>query len=76
MTGPAAAVAAAPLTYRQQPALKDVRTSEVVYIQNPQDFYCQLTEAIEPLDDLMLRLTTAYEGKRVYLGSFTPVSGV
>ena len=51
------------LTYPQQPGLKDIETLEIVYIQNPEDFYCQITEASAPLADFMFRLATSYESK-------------
>lgn len=48
--------------YPRQPALKD-GTLEIVYVQNPQDFYCQPTDAIETLNNFMSRLATTYESK-------------
>ena len=57
------ALSPAPLAYPPQAVLANVTKGvEVVYVDNPMDFYCQLTEAIEPLDTMMARLSKEYAG--------------
>ena len=57
------ALSPAPLAYPPQAVLSNVTKGvEVVYVDNPMDFYCQLTEAIESLDTLMAQLSTEYAG--------------
>lgn len=54
----------ATLFYPAQPRLEGaVKELEVVFVENPNSFYCQLTEATPPLDALMTDLDTAYSGK-------------
>ena len=53
-----------PIAYPHQTVLANVTTgAKVVYVVNPMDFYCQLTQAIEPLDTLMAQLSKEYAGR-------------
>ena len=57
------ALSPTPPAYPPQAVLANVTKGvEVVYVDNPMDFYCQLTEAIEPLDALMAQLSNEYAG--------------
>jgi hypothetical protein len=57
------ALSPTPPAYPPQTVLANVTKGvEVVYVDNPMDFYCQLTEAIEPLDTLMVQLSNEYAG--------------
>jgi hypothetical protein len=57
------ALSPTPLAYPPQPVLANVTKGvEVVYVDNPMDFYCQLTEAIDPLDTMMAQLSQEYAG--------------
>lgn len=49
--------------YPAQPALEGAtKNLEVVYVENPNSFYCQLAEAVAPLDAIMEKLATVYSG--------------
>jgi hypothetical protein len=52
-----------PLAYKPQKEFANVTKGvKVVHVDNPMNFYCQLTEAIEPLDTLMAQLSKEYAG--------------
>jgi hypothetical protein len=57
------ALSPTPQAYPPQTVLANVtKVVKVVYVDNPMDFYCQLTEPIEPLDTLMAQLSKEYAG--------------
>lgn len=52
------------LKYLPQPLLDNsTQKLEVVTVINPSDFYCILSDAFEPLDAMMAKLTDAYSSK-------------
>ena len=57
------ALSPTPPAYPPQAVLANVEKGvEVVCVDNPMDFYCQLTEALEPLDTMMAQLNKEYAG--------------
>ena len=38
------------------------KSCEVVYVKDPENFYCQLLDAVEPLESIMNRLADVYKG--------------